>query len=205
MPPTRSLLAATLPSRSSRSVDPLCSPSTTGAIVHDIDLTSQLDRRKMLKGIGAFSAVGALAAVSPETAFAGSRHHGRHGRNNQALLDAYWATLNAGMASATGDFSAMADIYAPDGTLTQSNPAGVTTMLQGIDAIIAFYTKAWTKFRGYQWTLDSTRWIRWDVALNYEHAGSPPLSVPGRCAHLFVFCDGRIQTLDWVTYFGGTA
>ena len=43
------------------------------------------------------------------------------------------------------------------------------------------------------------------MALNYEHAGSPPLSVPGRCAHLFVFCDGRIQTLDWVTYFGGTA
>jgi hypothetical protein len=169
--------------------------------VHDIDLTTQLDRRKMLKGIGAFSAVGALAAVSPETAFARSRHH----RNNQALLDKYWATLNTGMASATGDFSAMADIYAPDGTLTQSNPAGATTVLQGIDAIIAFYAKAWTKFRGYQWTLDSTRWIRWDVALNYEHAGSPPLSVPGRCAHLFVFCDGRIQTLDWVTYFGGTA
>ena len=173
--------------------------------MHDIDLTGQLDRRKLLKRIGVFSAVGALAAASPEAALAHSRHHGRHGRNNQALLDAYWATLNAGMASATGDFSAMAGVYAADGTLTQSNPAGVTTVLQGIDAIIAFYAKAWTKFHGYQWTLDSTRWITRDVALNYEHAGSPPLSVPGRCAHLFVFCDGRIQTLDWVTYFGGTA
>jgi hypothetical protein len=178
--------------------------TTRGAIVHDIDLTAQLDRRKMLKGIGVFSAVGALAAASPEAAFARSHHHGRHGRNNQALLDKYWTTLNTGMASATGDFSGMADAYAADGTLTQSNPAGVTTVIQGIDAIIAFYAKAWTKFHGYQWTLDSTRWIKWDVALNYEHAGSPPLSVPGRCAHLFVFCNGHIQSLDWVTYFGGT-
>ena len=95
--------------------------------MHNIDLTTQLDRRKMLKGIGVFSAVGALAAATPQTAFARSYHHGRHGRNNQALLDAYWATLNTGMASATGDFSAMAGVYAADGMLTQSNPAGITT------------------------------------------------------------------------------
>lgn len=172
--------------------------------MHDIDVTAQFDRRKVLKGIGALSALGALGVVSPDAALARGRRHGRH-RENQSLLDTYWATLNAGMASATGDFSGMANVYAADGTLTQSNPAGVTTVNQGIDAIIAFYGKAYTKFHGYQWTLDTTRWLDPDIALNYEHAGSPPLTVPGRCAHLFTFCGGRIQTLDWVTFFGGTA
>lgn len=169
--------------------------------MHDIDLAGRLDRRNMLKGIGAFTAFGVLAAASPGTALGHDRRHGMH---NQELLDAYWATLNAGMASANGDFSDMADVYAADGTLTQSNPAGLTTVNQGIDAIIAFYGIAYTKFHGYQWTLDSTRWLDRDIALNYEHAGSPPLTVPGRCAHLFTFCHGRIQTLDWVTFFGGT-
>ncbi len=97
--------------------------------MHDMDLARPLDRRRMLKGIGVFSAVGALAAVSPETALAHGHRHGRH-RNNQRVLDQYWTTLNAGMASTTGDFSGMADVYAPDGILTQSNPAGVTTVLQ---------------------------------------------------------------------------
>ena len=172
--------------------------------MHDIDIAGPIDRSKLLKGIGVFSAIGALAAVSPEAALAHGRRHGRH-KSNQPVLDQYWTTLNAGMASATGDFSGMADVYASDGTLTQSNPAGVTTVNQGIDAIIAFYGKAYLKFKGYQWTLDTTRWLTPDIALNYEHAGSPPLTVPGRCAHLFTFCGGRIQTLDWVTFFGGTA
>ncbi len=172
--------------------------------MHDMDLARPLDRSRLLKGIGVFSAVGALAAVTPEAALAHGHRHGRH-KNNQRVLDQYWATLNAGMASATGDFSGMADVYAPDGILTQSNPAGVTTVYDGIDKIIAFYSAAWVKFKTYQWTLDTTRWLTCDIALNYEHAGSPPLSVPGRCAHLFVFCNGRIQTLDWVTYFGGVA
>jgi hypothetical protein len=181
-------------------------PSTKGAIVQDIDLAGRLDRRKMLKGIGAFTTFGVLAAASPATALGHDRRdHHHHRRNNQALLDTYWATLNAGMASANGDFSGMADVYADDATLTQSNPAGVTTVYQGIDPIITFYGVAYTKFHGYQWSLDSTRWLTRDIALNYEHAGSPPLTVPGRCAHLFTFCGDRIQTLDWVTYFGGTA
>ena len=170
--------------------------------MQNFHLTAQLDRRTMLKGIGAFSALPALAAVAPWEASAHERHHAH---NNQAVLDRYWVTLNTGMASTTGDFSAMADVYSSEGTLTQSNPAGVTTINQGIDAIIAFYAKAWVKFQGYQWTPDTTRWLTRGIALNYEHAGSPPLSVPGRCAHLFMFDDGRIQTLDWVTYFGGVA
>lgn len=45
----------------------------------------------------------------------------------------------------------------------------------GIDAIIAFYSAVWVKFHGYQWALDTTRWLGGDIALNYEHARSPPL------------------------------
>ena len=129
-------------------------------------------------------------------------HHHHH--PNQALLNRYWKTLNAGMASSNGDFSAMADVYAANATLTQSNPAGLTVVSHGIDTIIAFYASLWTKLHGDQWTLDSTRWLARDIALNYEHAGSPPLTVPGRCAHLFVFRHHRIHTLDWVTFFAGT-
>ncbi len=172
--------------------------------MQDIDFAGRLDRRKMLKGIGAFTTFGVLAAASPATALGHDRRD-HHRRDNQELLDSYWATLNAGMASSNGDFSGMADVYADDATLTQSNPAGLTSVYQGIDAIIAFYGAAYTKFHGYQWSLDSTRWLSRDIALNYEHAGSPPLTVPGRCAHLFTFCHDRIQTLDWVTFFGGTA
>jgi hypothetical protein len=98
----------------------------------------------------------------------------------------------------------MADVYAANGTLRQSNPAGLTVVSHGIDAIISFYAGLWTQLHGDQWTLDSTRWLTCEIALNYEHAGSPPLSVPGRCAHLFVFRHHRIHTLDWVTYFAGT-
>ncbi len=168
--------------------------------MNDVDLTGTLTRRGVLRGIGAISGIGMLAAVAPPAAFAGGHGH----RHNQAIIERYWETLNAGMASTTGDFSAMAEVYANDATLTQSNPAGVTTINQGIDAIIAFYGRAYVKFRGYQWTLDTTRWLTHHIALNYEHAGSPPLTVPGRCAHLFTLRHGRIQTLDWVTYFGGT-
>jgi hypothetical protein len=41
------------------------------------------------------------------------------------------------------------------------------------------------------------------VVLSYEHAGSPPLTVAGRCAHLFVVKNGMIQTLDWTTFYSG--
>ncbi len=167
-----------------------------------VNLEAPFDRRQMLRGIGAVSAVGALAAVSPQGALAHAGHHHHH--PNQAVLDRYWKTLNAGMASSTGDFSAMAHVYAANGTLSQSSPAGTTVVSHGIDAIIAFYAALWTKLHGDQWTLDSTRWLARDIALNYEHAGSPPLTVPGRCAHLFVFRHHRIHTLDWVTYFAGT-
>ena len=40
----------------------------------------------------------------------------------------YFLVFKAGMRS--GDFSALASVYAPDTTLTESSPKGVITLLQ---------------------------------------------------------------------------
>jgi hypothetical protein len=44
-----------------------------------------------------------------------------------------------------------------------------------------------------------------DVVWAYQHASSPPLSVPGRCVHLFVVEHGKITSYDWITYYAGQA
>ncbi len=113
----------------------------------------------------------------------------------------YFQIFNAGMRS--GDFSALASVYSPDATLTQSNPKGVTTVVHGLDAIMRFYQGIWTKFPGYQWTQDSMRSLDSNVVLSYEHAGSPPERVAGRCMHLFVVQNGKIMSLDWTTFYPG--
>jgi len=103
----------------------------------------------------------------------------------------------------SGDFSALASVYSPDATLTQSNPRGVTTVVHGLDAIMRFYQGVWTKFPGYQWTQDNMRSLDANVVLSYEHASSPPERVAGRCMHLFVLQNGKIMSLDWTTFYAG--
>jgi ketosteroid isomerase-like protein len=117
------------------------------------------------------------------------------------VVTTYLQLFNAGMRS--GDFSAMASIYAPDATLTQSNPKGVTTVVHGLAAITSFYQGLRTKFAGYQWTVESMRSLAPNVALVYQHAGSPPLRVAGRCVHVFVVQNGKITSYDWATYYPG--
>jgi len=39
--------------------------------------------------------------------------------------------------------------------------------------------------------------------LVYQHAGSPPLRVAGRCVHVFVVENGEITSYDWATYYPG--
>ena len=111
-----------------------------GAIVHDIDLAGRLDRRNMLKGIGAFTAFGVLAAASPGTALGHDRRHGMH---NQELLDAYWATLNAGMAARMATSRTWPTCTQPTGR-SHSRIRPAYTVNQGIDAIIEFYGIAYT-------------------------------------------------------------
>ncbi len=113
----------------------------------------------------------------------------------------YFQIFNAGMRS--GDFSALDSVYAPDATLTKSDPKGVTTVFHGIDAIRHFYQSTRTKFPGYQWTQESMRSLDSNVVLSYEHASSPPERVAGRCMHLFVVQNGKIISLDWTTFYLG--
>ncbi len=117
------------------------------------------------------------------------------------VVTTYLQLFNAGMRS--GDFSAMASVYAPDATLTQSSPKGVTTVLHGLAAITVFYQGLKTKFADYQWTVESMRSLAPNVVLVYQHAGSPPLRVAGRCVHLFVVQNGKITSYDWATYYPG--
>lgn len=119
----------------------------------------------------------------------------------RTVVTTYLQLFNAGMKS--GDFSAMASVYAPEATLTQSSPKGVTTVLHGLAAITSFYQSLRAKFPGYQWTVESMRSLAPNVVLVYQHAGSPPLRVAGRCVHVFVVQDGKITRYDWATYYPG--
>lgn len=118
-----------------------------------------------------------------------------------ALVQQYFNAFNAGMQN--GNFSRLRSIYAPNGVLTQSNPLGETKVSHGIVQILAFYQAAYARFHGYHWTQDSTRLLSKNVVLNYEFARSPTLPEPGRCAHIFVIKNGKISTLDWITFYSG--
>jgi len=117
------------------------------------------------------------------------------------VVTTYLQLFNAGMHS--GDFSTMTSVFASNATLTQSNPKGVTAVVHGLAAIIGFYQGLRAKFAGYQWTVESMRSLAPNVVLVYQHAGSPPLRVAGRCVHLFVVENGKITSYDWATYYPG--
>jgi hypothetical protein len=117
------------------------------------------------------------------------------------VVTTYLQLFNAGLRS--GDFSTMASVFASNATLTQSNPKGVTAVVHGLAAITNFYQGLRTKFPGYQWTIESMRSLAPNVVLVYQHAGSPPLQVAGRCVHMFVVENGKIISYDWATYYPG--
>jgi hypothetical protein len=119
----------------------------------------------------------------------------------QEVAARYFTVLNAGMTS--GNFAALASVYAPDATLRASNPTGVTTVVHGLAALTAFYQGLRAKFPGYQWA--TARWLRVapSVVIFYERAGTPAMAAPGRCAHTIVVRHGKIASIDWVTYYPG--
>ena len=121
--------------------------------------------------------------------------------NATTMVTTYLQLFNAGMQS--GDFSAMASVYAPDATLTQSNPKGVTTIVHGLANITTFFQGLKTRFAGYQWTVESMHSLAPNVVLVYQHAGSPPLLVADRCVQVFVVQNGKINSYDWATYYPG--
>jgi hypothetical protein len=123
------------------------------------------------------------------------------GQPDQAVVTYYFQVLNAGLLS--GDFSELAEVYAPDATLTQSNPKGVTIVANGLDAITTWYRGFQARFPGIQFTQESMRSLAPHVVLSYEHAGLPTAAQPGRCMHVFTLKGGKIVSTDWATYFGG--
>ena len=115
----------------------------------------------------------------------------------------YLVLFNAGMRG--GGFFLMDAVLAPDATLTQSSPEGVTTVVHGLAGIITFYTGLLKQLPGYQWTVENMSSLAPDVVLVYQRAGSPPLRVASRCVQVFVVHNGKIITDDWATYYPGQA
>jgi hypothetical protein len=142
----------------------------------------------LLLGLAA-CATASAAAVQP------------HDTRAEDVVMHQFALFNAGMAS--GDFTAFDQVFAPDATLTTSSPAGVTTVHQGLPAIIAYYQAFQAQHPLCRWTNDSLRSLSESVVLAYDHACSPPQSVAGRCAHIFVVHAGLIESYDWVTFYPG--
>jgi hypothetical protein len=103
----------------------------------------------------------------------------------------------------TGNFADLATVYAPDATLTQSTALGVTKVFHGLPAIAAYYKGVYSKLSGLHFTLTAERGLAPAVFLRYESASTPTMTVPARCAHLFVVKNGLIASDDWVTYFPG--
>lgn len=122
-------------------------------------------------------------------------------RSAEALVTLYYQILNAGMRS--GDFSAMAAVYAPDATLTHSTPQGATTVFRGLPAIIGYYHRTYLSIPGIQFTRDTWYSLSPTIVLNYEHTTGAALRQPARCSHLFVLRNDRIHQVFWVTYFAG--
>jgi len=117
------------------------------------------------------------------------------------VVEHSFSIVNAGMKS--GNFSALKSVFASDATLTRSTLDGKTTVYHGLAAIISFYDTLPAKVPGFQWTTDSLRTLSESVVLAYEHAGTPSMALPSRCAHVFVVEDGKIVSYDWVVFFAG--
>jgi hypothetical protein len=148
--------------------------------------------------------VGTISAYHLQAHASGNRSDQENGGPDQAVVERYFQILNAGMIS--GDFSALAEVYAPDATLTQSTPKGVTTVYRGLDAITAWYQVFQARLPGMQFTEDAAhprRNLVPHVVLTYELATPVGFTHPGHCMHVFVIQAGHIATLDWATFYGG--
>ena len=117
------------------------------------------------------------------------------------VVEHYFSILNAGMKSS--NFSALNSVFASDATLTRSTLDGKTTVYHGLAEITGFYDTLPTKVPGFQWMTDSLRSPSTTVVLAYEHAGTPSMALPSRCAHVFVVQNGKIVSYDWVVFFSG--
>ena len=141
------------------------------------------------------------ACASAQAATQTSTQAPSHVLSASEVVEHYFSVLNAGMKS--GNFSALNSVFASDATLTRSALDGKTTVYHGLAAITSFYDTLPTKVPGFQWTTDSQHSPSPTVVLAYEHAGTPSMALPSRCAHVFVVEEGKIVNYDWVVFFAG--
>ena len=139
----------------------------------------------------------AQAQAQPQTSTQASSHV----KSASEVVEDYFHILNAGMKS--GNFSALSSVFASDAILTRSTLDGKTAVYHGLAAITGFYDTLPAKVPGFQWTTDSLRSLSTTVVLAYEHAGTPSMALPSRCAHAFIVEDGKIVSYDWVVFFAG--
>ena len=118
-----------------------------------------------------------------------------------AIARSYVETFNSGMK--TGDFSSLSGLMAPDVVVTTSNPQGQTAVHRGLSDTLAYFQAFQKGLAGYQWTTDDMRSLGPGVVIAYEHAGSPPQTIAGRCFHVFHIVNGKIVSYDWTTFYPG--
>ncbi|HEX9067865.1 MAG TPA: nuclear transport factor 2 family protein [Ktedonobacterales bacterium] len=143
----------------------------------------------------------AVTALSGCGAVASAQSKGPADPPDQDVIASYIQALNAGIQS--GDFTALVNIYAPDGVLTASTPKGTTTVATGSTELLAFFQGFRTAHPGLVFAVDSVRILQPHYVLTYEHASPPGWVAPGRCMHLYTIQHGKVQSLDWATFYGG--
>jgi hypothetical protein len=121
----------------------------------------------------------------------------------KALVSTYYNHINVDFQN--GNFTDLSTFYAPNAVLTQSNPAGVTTVFKGLAAITAFYNGVYAKLPKLHFALTAERSLSPTILLRYEHTSTPTMANGPRCEHLFTVLNGLIQTDDWTTYFAGAS
>jgi hypothetical protein len=98
-----------------------------------------ISRRQILAGAAVAVPIGAASLLAPAEAYASDEPAGSRVED---VVTRYFGILNAGMASTNADFSALASVYANKAVLTQSSPAGVTHVYEGLDAVTYVTSRA---------------------------------------------------------------
>jgi len=154
--------------------------------------------------VGVLSAYGLNANA---VAHAASNIARDDGKPDQEVVQTYFQIFNAGLRS--GDFSALASVYAPDATLIQANSKNVVAIKHGVSDIIDWYTTTFgigTPGHGMQFIPDlrypPMQSLAPHVVLTYEYALPLGFSQAGYCMHVFTLQYGWIESVHWVTYFG---
>jgi hypothetical protein len=138
----------------------------------------------------------ALAKQAPPPGAQSTASSGPTLSTARSVVTAYFRELNAAMK--TGDFSQIAALYGPNGTLTSSSGTAGTASYRGRAAIVAAYRAAFVASPGGIWTQGSVRSLTSTMLLIHARWTNGAVSRGG--LGVFIVKHGMIAGLDWVTY-----